>query len=452
MTGVRVTATNRSLRKVQQLASHAYLSQDVSRCPAPPLRSRRGHLDAIVVPASRPASFLQPAIELAAFLGALLVVLCSKQTKIEQVARRVARTPGARALIVAIPEIWQHAGFPTRTSAEEFQKASANRTSDLSTKRNLGLLLARLRGWNKIAFVDDDVTLSQTDNIARLAGQLDDHQVAGMIVRRFPDNSVVCHARRLAGVQQDVFLTGAVLGVHCNNLPLSFFPDIYNEDWFFFADEAALRRLPRVGNATQAEYDPFASPDRARWEEFGDLLAEGLYALIGQDPNVSFDEQLHGATSAYWSRFIDARSEVISEAKTTLARFGDPDENGYVSSALDSLAASESQLETITADLCVNFLAAWREDRQEWQRFSTGVNNVGSTREAMDFLELKTWMLTEFGDVPVGAGAAGIDRIVIPRPAQDPSNRRMPNRSRRSNRPKDGRNWRSPVGSKPRAS
>jgi hypothetical protein len=211
-------------------------------------------------------------------------------------------------------------------------------------------------------------------------------------------------------LQQDVFLTGAVLGVRCNNLPLSFFPDIYNEDWFFFADEAAARRLPRVGNATQAEYDPFATADRARHEEFGDLLAEGLYAFIGQDPTVSFDEQLRGATSAYWSRFIDARSEVISEAKTTLAHFGDPDENGYVSSALDSLAASGSQLETITADLCVNFLAAWREDRQEWQRFSTGVNNVGSTREAMDFLELKTWMLTEFGDVPVGAGAAGIDR------------------------------------------
>jgi hypothetical protein len=341
---------------------------------------------------------LQPAIELAASLGAVLVVLCSKQTELEQVARRVAKTPGARALIVSIPAGWRHPAFPTRTSAAEFQTASANRTSDLSAKRNIGLLLARLRGWNKIAFVDDDVTLSQTDSIARLAGQLDDHQVAGMVVRRFPDNSVVCHARRLAGLQQDVFLTGAVLGVHCNNLPLSFFPDIYNEDWFFFADEAAARRLPRVGNATQAEYDPFESPDRARREEFGDLLAEGLYALIGQDSTVPFGEQLQGATSAYWSRFIDARGEVLSEAKTTLARFSGPAENGYVSTTLGSLAASESQLDTITAGLCVNFLDAWLEDRREWQKFSASVNNVGSTSDAMDFLELRTWMLTEFGD------------------------------------------------------
>jgi hypothetical protein len=36
--------------------------------------------------------------------------------------------------------------------------------------------------------------------------------VAGMIVRKHPDNSVVCHARRDAGLQQDVFLTGAALG------------------------------------------------------------------------------------------------------------------------------------------------------------------------------------------------------------------------------------------------
>jgi hypothetical protein len=77
------------------------------------------------------------------------------------------------------------------------------------------------------------VTLARTDNVARLAEQLDRYQVAGMIVRNFPDNSVVCHARRDAGLPQDVFWTGAVLGVHCNNLPLSFFPDIYNEDWFF---------------------------------------------------------------------------------------------------------------------------------------------------------------------------------------------------------------------------
>ena len=398
---------HRSLKKVHQRASHAALSQDVSRVPARPVRSRPGRLDAIIVPASRPASCLQPAINLAARLGVLLVVLCSKQIRAEQVGERVTSSPGARALVVEIPEVWSHPNFPTRTSDQVFKRANANRDSDLSAKRNIGLLLARLHGWNKIVFVDDDVTLSRTDNVARLAGQLDRYQMVGMIVRDYPDNSVVCHARRAAGLQQDVFLTGAVLGVHCNNLPLSFFPDIYNEDWFFFAREAASRQLRRVGQATQLEYNPYASPDRARREEFGDLLAEGLFALMGEvDPSVQFGELLGAANEAYWSRFIEARHIVITETRALLSiaveRSGD---NGRFSSALVSLAAAQDQLDhMIAADDCVRFVAAWRDDLEAWQRFSSSVNNVESTRDAMDFLQLSTWTRVEFGRVASRSG------------------------------------------------
>jgi hypothetical protein len=261
-------------------------------------------------------------------------------------------------------------------------------------------LLARLHGWNKIVFVDDDITLSRTDNIARLAGQLDRYQVAGMIVRDYPDNSVVCHARRAADLPQDVFLTGAVLGVHCNNLPLSFFPDIYNEDWFFFAREAASRQLRGVGQATQLEYNPYASPDRARTEEFGDLLAEGLFALMGQvDPSVRFREQLCAANEAYWSRFIEARHNVITETMILLRNAVEKNgDNGRLASALVSLAAAQNQLDhMITAEDCVSFVGAWQDDLEEWQSFSSGVNNVGSTRDAMDFLQLSDWTRAEFG-------------------------------------------------------
>jgi hypothetical protein len=394
------TLAHRSLKKVGQRSSHAALSQDVSRVPAPPMKSRRGRLDAIIVPASRPAFCLQPAIDLAARLDILLVVLCSKQTKADHVAERVSSSPGAKALIVDLPRTWRHPKFPTRTSSQVFRKANGYRESDLSAKRNIGLLLARLHGWNKIVFVDDDVTLSRTDNVARLAGQLDRHDVAGMIVPKFPDNSVVCHARRDAGLPQDVFLTGAVLGVHCNSLPLSFFPDIYNEDWFFFAREAASRELRGVGQASQLTYNPYARPDRARREEFGDLLAEGLFALLDLgDPSVKFPDQVRAATATYWSRFIDARHEVITETIRLLQRKGD---NCRASAALGSLVAARNQLDhMITADDCVNFVDAWQDDLKDWQRFSSRVNNMGSTRDAMDFLQLDTWTRAEFGDPAV---------------------------------------------------
>jgi hypothetical protein len=407
LNGAGAVASSWPPRKVEQAASHLHLSQDLSRSPAPPLRSTRARLDAIIVPASRPASFLQPAIELATNLDVLLVVLCSKQTKVEQVAERVARTPSARSLIVPIPDNWSHPGFPTRTS-EQFQDAKAKRRSDLSAKRNLGLLLARLHGWNKIVFLDDDIRPLSSESMARLAGQLGKHVVAGMVVQ--PDNSVVCFARRLARLPQGVFLTGAVLGVHCNSLPLSFFPDIYNEDWFFFAKQVAARTLPQVGQAKQIEFDPFARPDRAREEEFGDLLAEGLYALIGeQNPSVPFQEQLCAATGTYWSRFIEARRQVLRETTTLLLRLLERKGrgNGVYYSALASLAAAETQLDMITPDLCVEFIDAWREDLGDWQGFSNGVNSSGSSRAAMEFLELKTWTLVQFGAVVADSETAG---------------------------------------------
>jgi hypothetical protein len=383
---------------------------------------------------------------MSAFLGVHLVVLCSKEAKIEDVAEQVSRTPGAKSLVVEISESWSHPGFPGRTSSLAFLEASNYRRSDLSAKRNIGLLLARLQGWSKVVFIDDDITSLQTANIVRLARQLENHQVAGMVIKEHPDNSVVCHARRLAGLWQDVFVTGAVLGVRCNDLPLSFFPNIYNEDWFFFAKEAAAHKLRSVGHAEQAKYDPFASPNRARWEEFGDVLAEGLYALFGaQGRRVLFDKRLDMATKTYWSCFIEDRRNVINEViKALYHSLEDDPNNGRICSAISSLAAAKRQLkDAIKPDLCVNFLDAWRKDLVDWQRFSSRVNAVGSTREAMDFLQIKTWAWTEFGTSTIDLEEAT---------DQPSSNRSLtPSRRRRSDRSKAGKNWRSPVGSKPSA-
>ena len=54
----------------------------------------------------------------------------------------------------------------------------------------------------------------------------------------------------------------------------SFFPNIYNEDWFFVLDAGKrLQQVATVGQVIQDPYDPYR-PERARAEELGDVLAK----------------------------------------------------------------------------------------------------------------------------------------------------------------------------------
>ena len=334
-------------------------------------------------------------------------MICSRLATIEDVAERVARTPGARALIIEIPKNYRVPQMPRRTSNRMFLEASAGRSSDLSTKRNLGLLLARLKGWNKIVFVDDDITLTDTAAFERLARRLERVDIAGMVCRDFPDNSVVCHARRLAGFQQDNFVSGSVLGVNCADLPLPFFPDIYNEDWFFFSKAVAGYELASVGDATQRPYKPFADPERARHEEFGDLLAEGLFSLIGEiwdqttdeddDLPIDYRQLFEFATMEFWTDFIRARRETLQATRAGLELISAAEAR----QALRSLTAAEQQLNLITPDLCTAFLDAWKEDLEEWEATVKATNSVSSVWEAMNELGLRKWRLAESGETQV---------------------------------------------------
>lgn len=398
-----VAGTRTASQKFRQRASHAQLLQDRSNAFLPALRSRPDRLDAIIVPASRTVASFIGLIDLSVRIGAALVVLCSLDTKVDQVAERVARTPGARALIIRVPSA--HPLIPTATSSSAFRDANAQRRTDLSLKRNLGLVLARLHGWSKIAFVDDDILRPRRDDFRRLALQLETHQIAGMICRDYPDNSVVCHARRVAGLAQDNFITGAVLGVRCNDLPLPFFPDIYNEDWFFFSKQAINRTLPAVGFATQAEYDPFTSLQRAEQEEFGDLLAEGLYAFIeGAGPTGRPDDVIRDAADhQFWSNFIDARAETLDETAQELECVAARDsQDGKPYKAIDSVKASRKQLEIIKPELCVAFVDSWLDDMAQWEKEINKIDVVSRTNEAMDFIGATEWRMARFGDPDVG--------------------------------------------------
>ncbi|MFI5732353.1 hypothetical protein ACIA49_19690 [Kribbella sp. NPDC051587] len=380
-------------RQIGHRPSHADLLRDVSTSAVPVSRSR---LDAIVVPAARPSSALQNIIDLSVTLSVPLVILCSRQANVAQVAERVDRTLGARALVVEVPIGYELPGPSQLTSSSAFHEASAGRCSDLSLKRNLGLLLGKLRGWHKLLFVDDDISQLRPADVGRLTSLLDRHPIASMATREFPDNSVVCHARRLAGFSQDIFVGGAVLGVDLNHPELSFFPDIYNEDWFFFARRAADRSLSKAGEVQQAEYRPYANSERAAREEFGDLLAEGLYAVFECTAGWEFEDQMAlAARPSYWGAFRDVRLTMIQETLDNLAREPFAPE---VASAEEALRRAEKQASVIGADVCVAFLEAWLQDTYSWQQGLHRLSPVANDRTALSNLSLTNWISCGYGE------------------------------------------------------
>jgi hypothetical protein len=344
---------------------------------------------AIVVPTNRRVDSLDFCIGLAREAGIPLIVVCSKRVNKDEV---IAAASGADVDVYAIdlpryptapPE-----GISFRTSTdEELLAVSSGRTRDLSTKRNLGLLIARMLGWARLMFLDDDIFGISKADVDALAAGLNSHNVSVLIPDEFPDNSVACHAYRLGGGEQGKFASAGGMGVRCDRDDLPFFPNIYNEDWFFFADEAASRRINQVGTSRQKEYDPYRDPERAVKEEFGDLLAEGLYWRLDKGLDIS------GIDATFWDTFIESRGSFLERVAGLLARHSqhelDGDIGREVRAAQVSISAAQRQLERIKPEICQRFIDLWQADLAEWRKHVSELPPVDSIASALDYFGLR---------------------------------------------------------------
>jgi hypothetical protein len=328
-------------------------------------------LDAIIVPTARPADQILTAARLAQRLGCTLVALCSGPARADAVKYYLRQWRGFELIAVDIPRRYQHEAFRFATSAEI--EARRGRNTDTSLKRNLGLLLARLRGWERIIFLDDDIEVPNPADLGHAAAGLDQYDTVSLKIGGYPDNSVVCHAHREAGGNQDTFVGGGALAV----APLrteAFFPDTYNEDWFFLLDKAKLRPVAVTGEVIQQEYDPFADPRRARSEEFGDVLAEGLFSLLDQGRRVK------DANGAYWRQFIKQRALFIDDVTERVHARANPVQQSRM---LRSLAAARDRNAELRPEMCESYLRAWSIDRTRWLKTLANLPAVTSTEAAL---------------------------------------------------------------------
>jgi glycosyltransferase involved in cell wall biosynthesis len=315
-------------------------------------------VDAIIVPSARTSPHVRHAARLAAGLNCVLVVLCSKRARVTD----IVADADARVVLVSLVAVDLPGALPAmpalRTSAL-LRGTVHRRRTDVSHKRNVGLSVARMAGWDRVVFLDDDITVPDPTDLRRAAGLLTSHDSVGLAIDGYPDNSVVCHANRRTGGRQTTFVGGGALAVPAGRTD-AFFPDVYNEDWFFLLGDAGLRQVARIGTAIQQPYDPFASPDRARGEELGDTLAEGVFALLERGGRVA------DADERYWTEFLRQRLGFIDDILRRTAIYGiDHVERWSVQA---SLRAARGRLRLITPGLCVRYIRAWREDRHTWSR------------------------------------------------------------------------------------
>jgi hypothetical protein len=369
-------------------------------------------LDAIIVPASRPAANLDHAVTLARATDCQLIILCSRRLHGINVQEFLAARSFRGAIVVDIPVGYSHELFHFRellSIRPELPPQCDLYVTDLSMKRNIGLALAKMLGWRRIFFLDDDIRDITSPDLRATVDMLGSFSAAGMWVTDFPDNSIVCHANRITGGSQDVFVSGAALAVNCREA-VSFFPDIYNEDWLFFFDAAAETQL---GNsyleATQLYYYPFAHAQRAAWQEFGDVLAEGLYALLHLDLDVA------QATHEYWAVFLDARRNFL---ETTLSRTGHVQWD-MRDEVIASLHSALKCLNGITPDLCARYVKLWRQDLMAWKQRMAVIRVMPSVDAALAELGLRTAPTNDtkrMGEAPRPLGkAAPAGPVSIPK-------------------------------------
>lgn len=331
---------------VQQLhhSSHSHLLTDASLPDVEPAR-----LDAIIVPTARPVYATRHAMRLGAAVGCPVVALCSRESTGEQAAK-LARELGTDLLALDVDEQMGQA-LPALRTDRLLREHGLAGTSDLSRKRNLGLMLARGSGWQRVLFLDDDILIDDPADLPRAARLLDSYRAVGLANHGFEDNSVVCHAFRATGGWQDTFIGGGAMMVD-PRATSSFFPNIYNEDWFFLLGDGVPFRAARAGRMRQRAYDPFANPNRAAAEELGDTLAEGLFWLL------DYGHDLDLAGTGFWGDFLFRRRQFIDHI---LARSDDR--------LRRSLEAARGRSADIGHKLCHDFVEAWRRDLTTWRDF-----------------------------------------------------------------------------------
>jgi hypothetical protein len=325
-------------------------------------------VDAIVVPTIRSAEHLYPALQLATQARCHLIAVYTD-----------APPAGISAVLAGLPPVPVTLLSVRAASKDRLLDLGASlpqslvspQALDISRKRNLGLLIGHVCGWQRMIFLDDDIRKLSVAKLSSAAALLDHYPVVGLQVKKYPDASVVGHARRLTGRRQEPFISGGSLLVNPQRLN-GYFAPVYHEDWLCVINHLHEGAVAIGGSVGQLPYLPFATPERGRFEEFGDILLSGLLWLVHAHTRNGAAEKSHLAADndywreatnpRFWKHILEQRAELLADITVRLTgkNFDGP-------SPLPSLAGARQRLSELRPADFVSFTEKWLTSLGEWR-------------------------------------------------------------------------------------
>lgn len=359
--------------------------------------TNRPVIDAILVPTIRSAEQLLSAVKIAAKSGSHLVTLHTDSfpSRLASVLGELDRgsftalalRSGARHPLLDLP-----ASLP--------QTLHSPSALDISRKRNLGLLIGRTCGWTRMLLLDDDIKWLNVEKLRAAASVLrgEKYPIVGIqVTNKYPDASVIGHARRMVNYDYKPFISGGSLLINPQRLN-GFFPAVYHEDWLCILDHLRVGEVAVRGHVGQGPYKPFADPDRARTEEFGDILASGLLWLVhtamdkaaakAESVNTDIGERLDYWRMAmrleFWKEVLDQRAKLLDDL-VLLLELRSKDE---MAGPLASVRAAQRRRNELSAAEFVSFISVWVRNLAEWRDRTSRLPRADSVDKALTELGL----------------------------------------------------------------
>jgi hypothetical protein len=161
-----------------------------------------------------------------------------------------------------------------------------------------------------------------------------------------------------------------------------------------------LLRLGEVaigGTVGQLPYKPFTSPERARLEEFGDILASGLLWLVHSRHKVSSESADRDNSSAisdheywrdvmrtrFWEEILDQRAVLLDNIATRLRRLNPAD-----LLPLQSLEAAQERCKELSSGEFSALTEKWMTSLAVWRDWLSYRPQVDSVEKALAELGL----------------------------------------------------------------